>query len=1541
MGIQVVFSLFASILDQASSSLTQKKEFLAELLPLIKSLPPQALAPTNCSIPSSLPGAAAQRGLTATASAATSDSRELVDKIQRFLLGVCPLPSLKPGPSSPKVYAVAPSLNDFDVTDRTNAVNGLIYLAAARSSLRDFLIAMKVILGALESCCDANDTHSARLSSPLTTAVPLLKPKGEDQHPTNSAQSEWEKDEVAGKYKSKMDISSLDLKPGAARQRGDILASGKGVEHEISHSAPHDLVIQVKRKALPKGFVPKAIGTTSTTTALNVSLAHHRPSGSQGAGVTNATTGVHKSKMKEDLKELRQSGSTGFSLDISMMEDSGSRDAFAVAINYAQTVKCPKLKPLNISSVLHQLDGAKASMPPKPTRFPRGTQQSSSSMKYEDVCSTSGIVLGDGMMLPGQDDCEDKEVWSCGQNSYGELGHGDTITRKSFDRIEALQRKDVVQVSAGNEHSIVLCGDGTVLTCGYNDNGQCGVGVTNRVSNVTEIHKFGDHAISQVHAYNGCEHSVVVTQDGKAATFGYNYRGQLGHGNTTSENVPKLIRSLEGKIVRLVSCSYYHTILTCEDAGAGRQFVYTFGRNDYGQLGHNDTIDRKVPHQIDALAEQQIVSVACGQYHTMVVSSTGKAYGFGKNDYGQLGTESAENQLVPVQVRNGLEKQMCLEIRCGYYHTIVLCSGAHLYGFGRNDYGQLGLGKANATAAANLQLQQQRFASPQLIEELEGKEIIRFACGCYHTIAVSDNGVLFVFGRNNHGQLGTGDTNERLYPFPIEYFLGKRIAMVAAGFYHTIVLTGGKEEEKTDQDGEPGNMGDENVDGNLREPSVLCSSSILLTNSVRHILDTSKSALSGEVGSGKLEKERAADQMEDSEDPSCDPDDEDCRDEDDRRRKAGVTVDNTPDLTDKSVQHGVDSVDAAVIIFAELDRLCKPFLPKTGSYPILQHPSNTAMEAFRSTIQASPPPNIDLCAIFDGCFEANVIHVCSSTFESLCTLLKHLSGRKIESLAHAQLHLQAAPQNGAQLQVYMLFVCLRLLQANLAQLLRSGLGKATMLFTMGRDTAMEIYDQAYAAVQGDPRFTTLEIERMLAAIRQIRETLMALVGLKQRASSFLSADTEANNGEIVARIASDAVDTLMLGFELFFPCTCTQRQFFLHVIESRPEISKGDCACEGKVHLPTPGSHPKSRKLLLGPLLRRMAEDSLILKFLPLAARDPLFQVDSSTKPNLSSISLIYTALLERIATEFTRALGEATNLQGGSSAMAADNSRHPPLTFEPSLFNLLLVLQKHIAAWASSRTRWERKAHGHAHQALSMMERVAVLTDHVIRVDAKEKDDIPLPWQCFIEFSLATLSQCCEVFRQVIFQESVPSPSFGHKYQDPSFAAGNEEIMIDNAFVEIVEASIVGQLLPSLVSSLLVFSSNPLFAATLFPSVKNLLRFLDDFNQHNQAIKDMENNRRGGHGGLISAAGAQSNSISGRRKQSGTLRLDFGRESELNASGVKRGSIGDVICLPWSFLLEKDLAVLAAEMAVTLKIGDPFFTFENSQAAAHAISDK
>jgi RCC1 and BTB domain-containing protein len=352
------------------------------------------------------------------------------------------------------------------------------------------------------------------------------------------------------------------------------------------------------------------------------------------------------------------------------------------------------------------------------------------------------------------------------------------------------QGKEIVHVAAGNEHSVVLTDSGDVYTAGYNDNGQCGQGSTGRVSQLTLIDKLREFGpLMQVHAYNGCEHTLAVTEDGKLVSFGYNYRGQLGHGNTTSESVPKIVRTLEHKRVCLVSCSYYHSVVAC-DSGE----LYTFGRNDFGQLGHGDTNDKKIPIRVEALDGEVMASVACGQYHTIVSTTRGQVFTFGKNDYGQLGLESGENHRRPTLVRGTLEAEHCTLLRCGYYHTIVLCAGGRVFAFGRNDYGQLGLGHTT-----------QRVFGPQLISELENKGITKVAAGCYHTVAVTETGAMYVFGRNNHGQLGTGDTTEKHTPTLVDTFVGKRISMVAAGFYHSIILTGGVDEQ-SDQKQESHNV---------------------------------------------------------------------------------------------------------------------------------------------------------------------------------------------------------------------------------------------------------------------------------------------------------------------------------------------------------------------------------------------------------------------------------------------------------------------------------------------------------------------------------------------------------------------------------------------------------------------------------------------------------------------------------------------------------------------------------------------------------------
>ena len=256
---------------------------------------------------------------------------------------------------------------------------------------------------------------------------------------------------------------------------------------------------------------------------------------------------------------------------------------------------------------------------------------------------------------------------------------------------------------------------------------------------------------------------------------------QLGLGCTTSESIPQVVRYFANMRVRLVGCSYYHSVVVCDN-----DEVYTFGRNDFGQLGHGDTTDKKHPHRVDSLLGFTVATTACGQYHTMFGTSKGLAYSCGKNDYGQLGVPKEDNCLEPTLIVSGaLQDTQTTDVRCGYYHSVILCADGSVVAFGRNDYGQLGLGHTMA-----------RVTEPTVIDRLLGKGVVKVAAGCYHTVSVGRGGLLYVFGRNNHGQLGTGDNNERHTPFTVRTLAGKNIVSLAAGFYHTVVLTGGAAQDQ-------------------------------------------------------------------------------------------------------------------------------------------------------------------------------------------------------------------------------------------------------------------------------------------------------------------------------------------------------------------------------------------------------------------------------------------------------------------------------------------------------------------------------------------------------------------------------------------------------------------------------------------------------------------------------------------------------------------------------------------------------------------------
>eukprot|EP00903_Cladosiphon_okamuranus_P014621 g13558.t2 len=375
-----------------------------------------------------------------------------------------------------------------------------------------------------------------------------------------------------------------------------------------------------------------------------------------------------------------------------------------------------------------------------------------------------------------------RELFGFGQNACGELGLGDAVERYTPTLSHSSRGKGIVHVTAGNELTAVLTNTGEVYCCGYNTEGQCGIGeidgaVPDTVPSLTKVvvrePSFRPAGrVVLVNAGNGCEHLLLVTEDGALHTCGCNDSGQLGHGDVNNGySLPTRLGHLARLRVAKVACSYSHTVVVTED-----DQTWTFGGNQYGQLGHGDKNNRSVPAAVPCFQGAGVVSVSCGVFHTVVSVAGGGFFSFGKNDHGQLGLEGDESRLAPARHKTctGVIEQLA----CGYYHTAALSKLGEVFAFGRNDYGQLGLGHRESTWQGGL------------IPDLAGKVIIQVACGSYHTISLDIEGRVYPFGRNNHGQLGTGTREDSCRPCYVEELSGKFVCQVAAGFYHTLCLTG-------------------------------------------------------------------------------------------------------------------------------------------------------------------------------------------------------------------------------------------------------------------------------------------------------------------------------------------------------------------------------------------------------------------------------------------------------------------------------------------------------------------------------------------------------------------------------------------------------------------------------------------------------------------------------------------------------------------------------------------------------------------------------
>lgn len=156
------------------------------------------------------------------------------------------------------------------------------------------------------------------------------------------------------------------------------------------------------------------------------------------------------------------------------------------------------------------------------------------------------------------------------------------------------------------------------------------------------------------------------------------------------------------------------------------------------------------------------VAVFAGGWHTFVVTDAGVVVGFGLNNWGQLGVplgeHARENTCVYApRIIKALSGRNVVSIACGEHHSLALTADGAVLSFGRFAYGRLGRPMDPSADACNGDA---ACPVPAFVSFPEGIQIVRVAAGMSHSACVDDKGTLFMFGSGDGYMLGRGDDED-------------------------------------------------------------------------------------------------------------------------------------------------------------------------------------------------------------------------------------------------------------------------------------------------------------------------------------------------------------------------------------------------------------------------------------------------------------------------------------------------------------------------------------------------------------------------------------------------------------------------------------------------------------------------------------------------------------------------------------------------------------------------------------------------------------
>lgn len=379
-------------------------------------------------------------------------------------------------------------------------------------------------------------------------------------------------------------------------------------------------------------------------------------------------------------------------------------------------------------------------------------------------------------------------VWTWGRAKNYRLGRAFVGTDARVpEKVTGFEGVAVRQAACGGGHTAVVLADNRLFVFGYSQYGQLGLGDRTDMCDATQVflipptssHLADDadpnaannsNPLPVADVYCGRYHTIAKTTSGLVFTWGGGKNGRLGHGDEKIRAQPTCVESLVKHEAVAITAGYHNNLVLTANGE-----VWSWGWGAHGQLGLGDTKDRDVPTVIPELSSERICSLSCGDRHSFAITRDGRVFGWGSNEFGQLGCGRKGDTILRPHLIEGLQGLMVVAISSGDRHSAAVTNTGAVYTWGCGSDGQCGHSVFRDVVR------------PKLVEQLVGKFISDVKCGHNFTMVMTSNHEVYAWGNNTYGQLGNNGNGKSDVPVRVLINSTARVARVSCAHFHCIL----------------------------------------------------------------------------------------------------------------------------------------------------------------------------------------------------------------------------------------------------------------------------------------------------------------------------------------------------------------------------------------------------------------------------------------------------------------------------------------------------------------------------------------------------------------------------------------------------------------------------------------------------------------------------------------------------------------------------------------------------------------------------------